>query len=75
MVYKFPNLSRQEIEVMLELGSIKKTRVYQEAWAEGREEGKISAVPALHLRNFSIEEIAEIVGLTVEQVQAALPKP
>jgi predicted transposase YdaD len=67
MVYKFPKLSHQEIGVVLELGSIKKTRVYQEAW----EEGEI----ALHLRNFSIEEIAEIVGLTVEQVQAALPKP
>jgi predicted transposase/invertase (TIGR01784 family) len=71
MVYKFPNLSHQELEVMLELESIKKTRVYQEA----REEGKLEAVPALHLRNFSIQEIAEILGLTVEKVQSALPKP
>jgi predicted transposase/invertase (TIGR01784 family) len=71
MVYKFPNLSHQELEVMLELESIKKTRVYQEA----REEGKLEAVPALHLRNFSIQEIAEILGLTVEKVQSVLPKP
>jgi len=35
MAYKFPQLSRQELEAMLELGSIKKTRVYQEALEEG----------------------------------------
>jgi predicted transposase/invertase (TIGR01784 family) len=87
MVYKFPKLSRQELEVMLELESIKKTRVYQEAREEGREEGesigeargilrgKLEAVPALHLRDFSVQEIAEALGLTVEQVQSALPKP
>ncbi len=40
MVYKFTALSRQEIEAMLEL-NLKKTRVYQEAKAEGREEGHI----------------------------------
>jgi predicted transposase/invertase (TIGR01784 family) len=85
MVYKFPKLSRQELESMLELGSIKKTRVYQEAREEGREEGesigeargillgKLEAVPALHLQNFSVEKIAKILGLTVEQVQSALP--
>jgi predicted transposase/invertase (TIGR01784 family) len=91
MVYKFPKLSRQELESMLELGSIKKTRVYQEALEEGeligevrgeaRGEargillGKLEAVPALHLQNFSVEAIAKILGLTVEQVQSALPNP
>jgi predicted transposase/invertase (TIGR01784 family) len=91
MVYKFPKLSRQELETMLELGSIKKTRVYQEAREEGREEGesigeargeargillgKLEAVPALHLQNFSAQAIAKILGLTVEQVQSALPNP
>jgi predicted transposase/invertase (TIGR01784 family) len=91
MVYKFPKLSRQELETMLELGSIKKTRVYQEALEEGESIGevrgeargeargmllgKLEAVPALHLRNFSAEEIAEILGLTVEQVQLVLPTP
>ncbi|MBC7880676.1 MAG: Rpn family recombination-promoting nuclease/putative transposase [Anaerolineae bacterium] len=77
MVYKFPELSHQELEAMLELGSIKKTRVYQEALEEGEAigelRGKLEAVPALHLRNFSVQEIAEILGLTVEQVQSALP--
>ncbi|WP_218081794.1 Rpn family recombination-promoting nuclease/putative transposase [Anthocerotibacter panamensis] len=40
MVYKFPLLSRQELEAMLDLGSIKKSRVYQEGREEGREEGE-----------------------------------
>jgi predicted transposase/invertase (TIGR01784 family) len=83
MVYKFPKLSRQELETMLELGSIKKTRVYQEALEEGESIGeargillgKLEAVPALHLQNFSAQAIAKILGLTVEQVQSALPNP
>jgi predicted transposase/invertase (TIGR01784 family) len=62
---------------VLELGSIKKTRVYQEAHEEGRAEGeiigKLAAVPALHLQGFSVEKIARTLGLTVEQVQSALP--
>jgi len=40
MVYKFPKLSREEIEQMLGLSELKQTRVYQEALEEGRlEEG------------------------------------
>jgi predicted transposase/invertase (TIGR01784 family) len=40
-VYKFPNLSRQEVEEMLGLSSLKQTKVYQEALAEGRLEGRL----------------------------------
>ena len=40
MVYKFPQLSRQEIAAMLGLAeSVKHTRVYQEGLQEGRIEG------------------------------------
>ena len=39
VVYKFPQLSRQEIEQMLNLSDLKQTRVYQEALAEGVEQG------------------------------------
>ena len=39
VVYKFPSLSREEIEEMLGLNELKQTRVYQEALEEGREEG------------------------------------
>ena len=40
VVYKFPKLSRQEIEQMLNLSDLKQTKVYQEALAEGLEQGK-----------------------------------
>ena len=39
IVYKFPKLSREEIEQMLGLSEIRKTRVYQDALQEGRQEG------------------------------------
>jgi predicted transposase/invertase (TIGR01784 family) len=40
MVYKFPTLSREEIEQMFSLSELKQTRVYQEALEEGRQEGR-----------------------------------
>jgi predicted transposase/invertase (TIGR01784 family) len=40
MVYKFPSLSREEIEQMLGLSELKQTRVYQEARQEGIQEGR-----------------------------------
>ena len=40
VLYKFPNLSREELETMLGLSELKQTRVYQEARQEGLEEGR-----------------------------------
>ena len=40
LVYKFPKLSRQEIEVMFTHSDLKKTRVYQEAMQEGVQIGE-----------------------------------
>lgn len=40
LIYKFPELSRQEIEQMLGLNELKQTRVYQEALEEGLEQGR-----------------------------------
>jgi predicted transposase/invertase (TIGR01784 family) len=37
---------------------------------EGKIEGKLEAVPALVERGFSVEEITQILGLTVEQAQS-----
>jgi len=39
LVYKFPKLSRQEIEAMFTYNDLKNTRVYQEAKQEGKQEG------------------------------------
>jgi len=36
----------------------------------GKLEGKLEVVPALLKRGFSAEEIAQILGLTLEQIQS-----
>jgi predicted transposase/invertase (TIGR01784 family) len=40
VVYKFPQLSRDEIRRMFGLSELRETRVYQEALQEGRQEGE-----------------------------------
>ncbi|NMG05364.1 Rpn family recombination-promoting nuclease/putative transposase [Brasilonema sp. UFV-L1] len=76
VVYKFPNLSREEIETMLNLNLLKGTRVYQEAKAEGEEEGEIKAklkiLPKLVQRGMSIQEIATILELDTDTIRNAL---
>ena len=64
VIYKFPNLSREDIEAMLDLNLLKETKVYQEAKEEGKEEGelktKLKILPKLIERGMSIQEIAEL---------------
>ncbi|MDB9306193.1 DUF2887 domain-containing protein [Nodularia spumigena CS-591/12] len=76
VVYKFPNLSREEIEAMLNLNLLKETRVYQEAKEEGEQEGEIKAklniLPKLVQRGLSIQEIAELLELDTETIRKAL---
>ena len=71
IVEKFPLLSRQEIENMLKLSSLKQTRVYQEALEEGREEGKLAAVPLLLKAGVTVEQIAEQLDIDIEAVRQA----
>lgn len=52
---------------MLGLGDFKQTRVYQEAW----EEGKLESVPRFLTLGLSVEQIAEGLGLDVELVRQA----
>ncbi|MEA5518001.1 Rpn family recombination-promoting nuclease/putative transposase [Limnoraphis robusta] len=84
LVYKLPQLSREELEAMFSLNDLKQTRFYQEAFAEGREEGrqearqegrqeaKLELVPFLISLGISLEEIAVRLGLELEQVQQAI---
>ncbi|MBC1236236.1 Rpn family recombination-promoting nuclease/putative transposase [Nostoc sp. 2RC] len=87
-VYKFANLSREEVEAMLGV-KLEETRVYQEAKQEGlqqglqqgveigreqgveigREQAKLELVPQLLARGISMEEVAKLLSLTVEQVR------
>ena len=71
-VYKFANLSREEVEAMLGI-NLQETRVYQDAKAEGEQQGelkgKLAAVPLLLKAGVSVEKIAEELGLSVAQVE------
>ncbi len=77
LVYKFPKMSRKEIETMFGLSDLKQTRVYQEGKEEGKEEGtrtgrleaKLEAVPKLFALGLTEEQIAEVLGLDIAQVQ------
>jgi predicted transposase/invertase (TIGR01784 family) len=69
IVYKFPNMSREEIEAMLNINLLKETRVYQEAKQEGRLERDVEVVSKLLRKGFSIQEIAEILEIDIEEVR------
>lgn len=75
LVYKFPTMTRQEIEAMFGLSDLKQTKVFQEGREEGakagRLEAKLEAVPKLLALGLTIEQIAEALGLDINQVQQA----
>ena len=70
-------MSREEIEAMFELSDLKQTKVYQEAKLEGKiegklegiVEGKLQSVPRLLALGLTAEQIAQALGLSVEQVR------
>jgi predicted transposase/invertase (TIGR01784 family) len=65
MVYKFTSLSREVIDEMLGI-KLEETRVYQEA-----QQDKAEAIALKMLRkNLELEMIAEVTGLSIEQLQA-----
>lgn len=78
VVYKFPQLSSQEIAQMLELAeSAKQTRVYQEGREEGREQGRLEEARSLILRqlarrfgNLPSSTQAPIEALSLSQLEA-----
>ncbi|WP_225893985.1 RpnC/YadD family protein [Atlanticothrix silvestris] len=78
MIYKFPKLSREEVETMLGLDAIRNTRVYQEAKEEGKLEskleGKLEVVPRVLKLGLSVEQIAEALELDIEVVRQAAAK-
>ena len=92
VVYKLPDKAgqeRQELEAMLGLEDLRKTKFAQEMLTEGREEGlergreeglelgleqgklqaKLETLPELLKRGFTVEQVAEILKLEVEQVR------
>ncbi|MEM9273648.1 MAG: Rpn family recombination-promoting nuclease/putative transposase [Cyanobacteria bacterium P01_F01_bin.143] len=77
IIYKFPKLSYEEIERMLNLEEIKQTRVYQEGKEEGIEQGiergieqhKLTMIPLLQELGLSIEQIAQKLEISENIVQ------
>ncbi|MEH2161584.1 MAG: Rpn family recombination-promoting nuclease/putative transposase [Nostoc sp.] len=76
IVYKFSNLSREEIQAMLGL-NLEEPRAILEAKQEGREEGKVEGERTIVLRllNRRVGHIpdallSQIQGLSVEQLEA-----
>lgn len=78
LLYKLPKMTRQELEAMFGLDELKKTRYFQdvaqEAKQEGKLEGKQEAVPKLLQFGLTIEQVAEALDLSVEQVRQAVAK-
>jgi predicted transposase/invertase (TIGR01784 family) len=59
----------KNIESMLGLSELKRTRVYQEALEEGKQEAKLETIPCMRQRGFSLEQIAQALDLPIEVVQ------
>ncbi|MEH2180369.1 Rpn family recombination-promoting nuclease/putative transposase [Nostoc sp.] len=84
LAYKFPTISREEMEQMFGLSELKQTRFYQEAFQEGVEQGieqgieqgevigelkgKLKAVPAMLVAGLTVEQVAEALDLSVEEI-------
>ena len=62
-VYKFSQLSREEVEAMLGL-SIEETRIYKDL----ERQTKLKIVPELLSEGLSVEKVAKILNLPVESV-------
>jgi len=77
VVYKFPQLSRQQIATMLGVQDLKQTRFYQEVFAEGKQEGrqegkqegKLEAVSRMLASGIDVETIAQWLDLPIEVVR------
>lgn len=67
VVYKFPNLSLEEIQTMLDVSDFKNTRFYQSILKQT----KLELVPTLLARGLSIQEVAETLEIQVEDVRQA----
>jgi predicted transposase/invertase (TIGR01784 family) len=72
MTYKFINMSRQEVEAMLDI-TIQETRVYRDAKEEGRQEERFSLVLLLlknQLGKISSKLTRQIQALSLDQSEA-----
>ncbi|MBD2502978.1 Rpn family recombination-promoting nuclease/putative transposase [Anabaena azotica] len=79
LLYKLPTITREELEAMFTLSELRNTRYFQDVFQEGVEQGiqqgerigKLKAVPAMLSTGLTIEQVAQALDLTVEDVQQA----
>ncbi|MBD1901288.1 Rpn family recombination-promoting nuclease/putative transposase [Coleofasciculus sp. FACHB-712] len=79
VLYKFPQMTRQEMEAMFGFSELKQTRYFQDVMQEAKEEGlqegelkaKLEAVPRLLALGLTVEQVAEALSLTIEQAKQA----
>ncbi|WP_066376397.1 MULTISPECIES: Rpn family recombination-promoting nuclease/putative transposase [unclassified Anabaena] len=75
LLYKLPTITKEEMEEMFGTSDLKQTRFYQEVFQEGREEGvrlgKLKAISPMLAAGLTIEQIAQALELSVEEVQQA----
>ncbi|PSF34587.1 transposase [Aphanothece hegewaldii CCALA 016] len=73
LIYKFTNLTREELEAMFSISDLKETRFYQEGKLEGKLkgklEGKLESIPRLLALGLNVEQIAQALDLEIVQVQ------
>jgi predicted transposase/invertase (TIGR01784 family) len=62
-------MNREEIEAMFGLSELKQTRFYQEAKEEGELKAKLETVPGLIGLGLTIEQIAQVLKLSVEEIR------
>ena len=70
LVSKLPEMTRKEIEKMFELENVKKSRFYREVAEEVAEEKAREIAKTMLKKDFSLELIAEITGLSSEELLA-----
>ena len=76
VLYKFSKFRREEVKQMIDVSGFKQSRLYQDIKLEGKleglMEGKLEVVPQLLSRGFTVEQTAQILKLTVEQVHQGI---
>lgn len=69
VAYKFPTMSREDMEKIFGLSELKQTKFYQEAFQEGIQQGKLQAVRPMLAAGLTVEYIGQALDLSVEEVR------
>jgi predicted transposase/invertase (TIGR01784 family) len=73
LIRRFIELDREEVRRMFKLHDLRKTRVWQEAREEGREEGRRlrdrEHVERLRANGQTLKEIAQVLGVSMAEVR------